>query len=166
MTRLWNLVLAAWNGGLSVLCLILALMLAWDSLFADRVTVEGVVAATRILRDTGGRWDDDLLVVTVAGQPYAFTREVGWFDSRDGMQAAVTTGQRAAILVVAADLRPIPSHPGVEPRVPILALEQHGRTVFGWWPELLSRGFGTAALLAVAVILWARAARRLRVRSA
>lgn len=162
MGRLWSLPAAAWNAGFSVLCLILALMLAWDSLFADRVTVEGTVHATRILRDTGGRWDDDLLAVTVEGQPYAFTREVGWFDSRDGMRAAVTTGQRAAILVVAADLRPIPSHPGVEPRVPILALEQHGRTVFGWWPELMSRGFGVVALLAVATTFWVRAVRRFR----
>lgn len=162
MGRLWNLALAAWNGGLSVLCLILALMLAWDSLFADRRTVEGVVHGTRIQRDTGGRWDDDLLVVTVEGQPYAFTREVGWFDSRDGMQAAVMTGQRASILVVAADLRPIPSHPRVEPRVPILALEQHGRTVFGWWPELMTRGFGVVVLLAMTGTLWARAVRRFR----
>ncbi|NYZ15709.1 hypothetical protein HL658_24470 [Azospirillum sp. RWY-5-1] len=133
----------------SALCLGMSALLGWITVAAPRVTVAGMVLEKGLEYASSGRAGGWRLLLTVEGQPYVFTRQVGWFDSNEAMVEAVATGRPATLTVIGPEMEDEDAYDPDDRRVPIVSLVQDGATVFGALPMLGPRVFGLLILVVI-----------------
>lgn len=113
----------------------LAAWLVHQLVFAERVTLSGIISDKGSEYASVGRGSHYRVLFTIEGQPYVFYRRVGWFDGREAMMADMRTGVPATVSVLAGDMEDEQAREPSDRRVDAWLLEQGGETVFSFWAK-------------------------------